>query len=147
MSRVTGRISGAVPVDDIEVSGFNGNISAVDSVGINTDGKREYFVSEMPSDLVLLCAHQYAMDGAVIMFGDGGVVLKLSNSELDDLKQLISQYSVFKKLCVVNRTYEILNEDLVSNDGDLVSSDVTVSDQAYVCEEAHSSIGNKYFNT
>ena len=34
--------------------------------GVNDDGKVEYYVQSMPSDLVLLCAHEYASDGAAV---------------------------------------------------------------------------------
>jgi hypothetical protein len=35
----------------------------------------EYYVSNMPSDMVLLSAHDYASDGAAILMKDSGVVL------------------------------------------------------------------------
>jgi len=55
------------PMSDIVVKGFNGAISSVDSVGVNDDGKKEYYIQSMPSDLCLLSANEYAKDGAAIL--------------------------------------------------------------------------------
>jgi hypothetical protein len=41
------------------VQGFNGSKSMVDAMGINSDGKKEYYISSMPHDLVLLSATDY----------------------------------------------------------------------------------------
>eukprot|EP01034_Spumella_vulgaris_P034104 gene34104-42052_t len=127
MSGVPDRLLSVVPLDrDIAINGFNGSRSTVTAVGSNRDNKREYYVEDMPSDLVLLCAQIYASDGAAVLYKDSGVVLKLDAEELQDLKQLISEYTVFKKLKVVNRTYEIDNS---------------------VGEEAMSSTAARYFNS
>lgn len=40
----------------ITIKGFNGSSSTVDAVGVNEDGKLEYYVKNMPSNLTLLCA-------------------------------------------------------------------------------------------
>jgi hypothetical protein len=47
---------------NVSVRGFNNSVSAVDSVGLNEDGKVEYYVPNMPSDMVLLSAHDGAAD-------------------------------------------------------------------------------------
>jgi hypothetical protein len=61
----------------------------------------------MPKDLVLLCAHEYASDGAAILFNDGGLVLKLSENEVEELRDYIKNYPVLKRLQVKNQTYEV----------------------------------------
>ena len=108
MSGADNRIVTKLSLDDnIKIVGFNGAASSPVSVGLNSDGKREYFVPSMPENLALLSAHSYAQDGAVILLGDGGVVLQLTPSELTDLKQKLSRYRAVKALCVRNRTYEV----------------------------------------
>ena len=95
---------------------------------MNRDEKREYFVKDMPSNLSLLCANMYASDGAAVLFKDEGFVLKLSDDELHIFKNFVAEFDVFKKLKVVNRTYEI--------------------DNTFVANEcAHSSTATRYFNT
>ena len=71
------------------IKGFNGNMSMVDSVGRNDDGKKEYFVSDMPSDMVLLSAHDYCKDGAAVLM-NSGVVLQLSVEESINYKSILS---------------------------------------------------------
>ena len=51
----------------IVITGFNGSESTVLHEGLNEDNKTEYYVPAMPKDLVLLCANEYAQDGAVIL--------------------------------------------------------------------------------
>ena len=114
----------------VTINGFNGSKSSVTTVGVNQDKKREYFVRDMPDNLALLCAHMYASDGAAILFRDGGVVVKLSDSELSQFKEYIAEFHVFKRLKVVNRTYEIDNSFVAS-----------------ASECAHSSTAANYFNT
>lgn len=66
MSGQPGRLTGGrveVPGDSIPVRGFNGSRSTVDAVGLNSDGKQEFFLRSMPPNLTLLSAHQYVQDG------------------------------------------------------------------------------------
>ena len=67
MSGVQGRIVNKVPINDVRIIGFNNSTSAVTAVGMNSDGIREYYVSSMPNDLVLLSGHAYSIGGAVIL--------------------------------------------------------------------------------
>jgi hypothetical protein len=76
-------------------------------VGTNGDDKSEYYVQQMPSNLVLLCAHDYAMDGAAVLFADDGVVLQLNEEQIAQLRDVISPWAVTKQLVVRNSTYEV----------------------------------------
>ena len=92
MSGVIGGIESTMCGDSIgvKIKGFNGLTSTVYSAGINADGKMEYYVKNMPSDLVLLCANEYAKEGAAILLPNSGVVLQLSDVERDDLEEHVS---------------------------------------------------------
>jgi hypothetical protein len=59
MSGVSDRLLDSTsPSSAVSVRGFNNSVSFVDSVGLtHEDGKMEYYVSNMPSDMVLLSAH------------------------------------------------------------------------------------------
>jgi hypothetical protein len=46
--------------EQITIKGFNGSSCAVDAVGVNEDGKIEYYVKHIPSNLTLLYAQDYA---------------------------------------------------------------------------------------
>jgi hypothetical protein len=125
MSGVRDRLldSAAAPAN-VSVRGFNNSVSAVDSVGLNEDGKVEYYVPNMPSDMVLLSAHDYARDGAAVLMADSGVVLRMSDEERSQLEAFISRFEVTKNLVVRNRTYEVVP-----------------------CEDAMSSTATRYFNS
>jgi len=97
------------PLSTIAVKGFNGTVSTVDTVGVNDDGKREYYIQNMPADLCLLSANEYAKDGAAILMEDDGVVLRLSSEEKERFREYISQFQKIKELVVRNRTYEVAN--------------------------------------
>jgi len=125
MSGVPDRIVSDIVHDpDVRIAGFNQSISRPSVEGLNADGKKEYFVPNMPADLVLLCAAAYAADGAVVLFKDSGVVLRLSEDEVQQLRQSLRNFSVAKKLIVKNRTYEVKN-DHACREGD---------DQCYACD-------------
>ena len=135
MSGVSGRLVNEKDTANIiQVKGFNGNISLVDSVGQNDDGKLEYYVRSMPSDMVLLCAHDYAKDGAAVLMEDSGVVIRLTPQEKEKLQQFIGQFHQVKQLTVNNRTYEVVQ------DNDAVESMI-------VSEEAMSNTATRYFNS
>ena len=79
MSGIKDRLQSVRETDsDIHIKGFNDTTSIVTNIGYNEDNKMEYNVSSMPKDLVLLCANDYAQDGAVILLRDEGYVIKLS---------------------------------------------------------------------
>ena len=101
------------PLSTIAVKGFNGTVSTVDKEGVNDDGKREYYLQNMPSDLCLLSANEYAKDGAAILMEDDGVVVQLSSDEKERFRDYISQFKKVKELVVRNRTYEVAHS---SND-------------------------------
>ena len=58
-----------------------------------TEGSKTNFVEDMPSDMVLLSAHDYAKDGAAILFGHYGVVLRLSQEEKERLESFVRDLS------------------------------------------------------
>jgi hypothetical protein len=112
MSGIYGRIrkdEELSPASDIVITGFNGTTSLVDSVGKNEDNMTEYYVPTMPKDLVLLCANDYAQQGAVILLPKSGFVLKLKNEEQEKFIKMIKQHEIRKTLTVKNRTYEVDN--------------------------------------
>ena len=78
------------PLSTIAVKGFNGTVSTVDKEGVNDDGKREYYLQNMPSDLCLLSANEYAKDGAAILMEDDGVVVQLSSGEKERFREYIT---------------------------------------------------------
>ena len=101
-----GRLEG-VEVCEMEVKGFDGGVRESGVIGVNEDGKKELYVEGMPKDLVLLCAKHYAEEGAAILFGEGGMVLRLSEEEKDKLKEQVMNYDVTKYLEVNNSTYRV----------------------------------------
>ena len=76
-------------------------------MGVNADGKEEFYVEDMPNRLTLLCAHAYCQDGCAVLFEDGGLVFKMTRAELAALKVFLSSYPVEKQLIVDNQTYEV----------------------------------------
>ena len=82
-------------------------MSSPQQLGLNKDGKREYYVPSMPENMALLSAHSYAQDGVVLLFEDGGAVLQLSSSERSEFQYDLLKYKKVKNLCVNNRTYEV----------------------------------------
>jgi len=142
MSGDASRIVTNLPCDysHVKIVGFNGSISSPDRVGLNADGKKEYYVPAMPENLALLSAHSYAADGAVVLLNDGGAVLRLSSSELEEFKCSLSKFEKTKELCVRNRTYEVCNNDSITSGVSLTSD--TTSDV-----EAMSNTAVRFFNT
>lgn len=163
MSGAEGRIlvRGAdFDVSKVIINGFNKSTSRVDDVGQNEDGKLEYFVSSMPANLVLLCAHDYARDGAVVLFGDCGFVYKLTDAEQRKLRVFVGQYQPWKTLAVHNRTYDVIETHqpalsaLSAEDrGPASATDTDEAmhesgpESAAVITEAVNSVANTYFNT
>eukprot|EP01041_Mallomonas_annulata_P002805 gene2805-5522_t len=152
MSGDSSRISNSNNVSQVTILGFNRSMSKPDRVGLNRDGKQEYYVSSMPSNLALLCAHAYAEDGAVILFGDGGMVLRLQSDQLNELKQFLSQYPKEKILRVNNRTYEVEDKTINMNDNTILNiidtNNVNESSNSSTdIESAFSNTAVRYFNT
>lgn len=112
MSGVPGRLLRRAPdvdVSNVVIKGFNDSKCGVDGVGVNADGKTEYLVSAMPSHLVLLCAHDYARDGAIVLYDDGGYVYNLTAEQRADVRVYMSQYAPSKVLEVRGRTYDVVD--------------------------------------
>ena len=123
--------------NNIRVKGFNNTVSPATSIGRNEDNKSELYVPSMPSNLVLLSAHDYAKDGCALLFEDFGILVQLTESEKQSfIQSLINRYPITKFLKVVNNTYEVVN----LTDSPLLSTDP-------VTESAHSSTASRYFNS
>jgi len=138
MSSIDGRIvSGSKSNPSVQIVGFNNSTSRPTKVGFNNDNKKEYFVPNMPKDLVLLCGHAYASDGAAILTKHGGMVIKLNSKELEQFLQFASQYPIIKKFKVNNNTYEVDNtHDIVDlDDSDNNSSLYDQHDECYTADE------------
>ena len=116
LSGVKGRITEMEKTHEIAISGFNGSRSAVDKVGVNRDGKLEYFLPDMPLGLVLLCANDYVQDGAAVLFPEDGKVLRLAAEQQDALRAFIAGFPVEKDLVVRNRTYEVATHSAEAED-------------------------------
>ena len=132
MSGIRGRIGPSIgPTMNLGIKGFNESISKVDSIGVNEDGKREYFVSAMPSHLALLCANSYVKDGAAVLFPGDGKVLRMTEDEQQRLRVFIEQFPITKSLMVHNNTYEVAQ-----------SAAVVVP-----VDDCNSSTATRYFNS
>jgi hypothetical protein len=133
--------------DPVPVAGFDGSIQYSSRVGLNADGKRELYVPSMPSSLVLLCAHAYASEGAAILLRDGGVVLRLQDNQIQDLKEFISKYPKVKTLTVSNRTYNVVEGADESQSAPQQQLIPAVTQQPSAVDTAFSSSANRYFNS
>ena len=141
MSGVIGRISNSgVPLTNIRINGFNNAGSMVNSVGVNCDGRKEYFVREMPSNLALLCANDYAHVGAVILLPESGRIIELNELEKSAFLSFIEQFSVYLQLKVENRTYEVCRTSCNESDRVLEIDNMHT-------ESANSGTATRYFNS
>ena len=141
MSGVPDRLHEPLPLPRVRIIGFNGTSSQPTTFGYNSDDKEEYYVPDMPSNLVLLCAHSYASDGAVILLEDGGMVIRLSPTELADFKSYIRhQYVTTKELDVKDRTY-------VVRDTPHDTADTIAELPCAAIEECFGQTATRYFNT
>jgi hypothetical protein len=134
VSGIPGRLSNDHPITydpPISITGFNNSTSSVTAQGINSDSKIEYYVKSMPSNLALLCAADYAQDGAIILLKDKGYILDLSDLDLNNLIKYILNFKISKNLIVRGNTYEV----------DFSNDYVNLPSVAY------SSTANKYFNS
>ncbi len=141
MSGVLGRISdSAKPQANIRINGFNNAGSMVNSVGVNSDGRKEYFVRDMPSNLALLCANDYAQIGAVVLLPESGSIIKLNELEKSAFLSFIEQFSVYLQLKVENRTYEVCRTSCDE-------SECVQKVELLHAESAHSGTATRYFNS
>lgn len=106
MSGVPGRLLSKSSVN-ASVQGFNGALERVDAVGANDDNRMEYFLSSMPRNLVLLSGHEYAKEGAAVLFPEDGRVVRLNVEEQTALREFLRPFPTVKELIVKNRTYEV----------------------------------------
>jgi hypothetical protein len=114
-------------------------------MGVNADGKEEYYVEDMPKHLTLLCANAYCTDGCAVLFEDGGLVLRMTKAELAALKEFLSSYPVKKHLVVNNRTYEVDHQATPEALTVIEVDEERARDP--VQEDAHSGIASRFFNT
>jgi len=151
MSGVPGRIAISKPDCGVQITGFNGSVSRSSAIGMNSDGKTEYFVESMPKDLVLLCGNAYASEGAAVLFKDSGVVLKLSEQQIHEFQSYIKQYPIIKELQVRNRTYEVKDSEIYQPEINPLSHPMGLlaKEQAFNAwlENALSTYASKFFNT
>ena len=117
----------------VNIVGFNGSKSKVTAVGLNDDGMVEYYVPEMPSGLVLVCAHDYTKnEGVVILREKDGFALSLNSEDKQLLEdKIINRCKMIKKLKVSKNTYEV--------DYD--------ADNTIQSEVGMSSVATRYFNS
>lgn len=107
MSGVGGRITD-IQIADNTIKGFKGEESKANLIGKNEDDKVELYVEDMPTDLVLLCANNYAEDGAVVLLPNYGLHLYMDDNERDEFEAFIRKYKTGKVMEVNNRTYEVI---------------------------------------
>ena len=126
----------------VRIVGFNSSGSTPSHIGLNHDGIEEYYVSDMPEHLTLLCANAYCQEGCAVLFADSGIVLRMTATELDGLKAFLRSYPVQKQLRVRNRTYEV---DPSSTSTQPLT--VELAHVAYTLEEALQGTASRFFNT
>lgn len=131
MSGVPGRLH-TTSTTQASVQGFNGALERVDAVGTNADSRMEYFLSSMPRNLVLLSGHEYAKEGAAVLFPEDGRVVRLTAEEQAALREFLRPFPTVKELIVKNRTYEVR---------------AAAADSNMCAEEAHSSTATRFFNS
>jgi len=156
MSAIDGRIVSASQFNpNVRIYGFNNSTSRPTQVGLNVDNKKEYLVPHMPKQLVLLCGHAYASDGAAILTKDGGMIIKLDENELEQFLAFASQYPILKRLKVRNNTYEIddsIIDSLPSDDDDFGYAAEELSYMSQLTDDCaefvySSNTATKHFNT
>ena len=126
----------------VRILGFNSSGSTPSHIGLNHDGKEEYYVSDMPEHLTLLCANAYCQDGCAVLFADGGLVLKMTAGELEGLKAFLKSYPVQKVLRVNNRTYEVDHKPYA-----IPQLEVEHVNLSMTLEEALQGTATRFFNT
>jgi len=155
MSGDHARLRDPLPIPHrVTITGFNSQSSSEPTMmGVNADGKQEYYVSDMPRHLTLLCANAYCQDGCAVLFANDGLVLRMSADELSELKNFLSSYPVTKHLRVRNRTYEVDEANIsdavfgVDTSTSCVSSAIEVVEYPVTTEAALNSTATRFFNT
>ena len=122
----------------VKIVGFNNTSSEPTSCGFNVDNIEEYYVSDMPTNLTLLCANAYCQDGCAVLFANDGLVLRMTKSELANLKEFLTNYPVIKTLKVRNRTNEVDQDN---------NPTIGVETSHTVYEDALQGTASRFFNT
>jgi len=108
-----GRLREVFPVNsphyNTQISGFNGTTSKIEAAGLNEDNKVEYYIPDMSPELCLLCARDYASEGAAFLFAQDGVVVRLNEEQMETIRSIVAEFTPLMKLKVVNNTYEVVN--------------------------------------
>lgn len=133
-------------IRDVVIKGFNNSVSSATTVGLNPDGKEEYFVASMPRNLALLCAHEYTKEGATVLFPDGGKVMQLTAEQQRQLKEFIRPFPLVKKLVVRNRTYEV-DQRAAPSPAAYSATVAPAAGKPPIVEEANSNTATRYFNS
>ena len=77
----------------VKIVGFNNTSSTPTTCGYNADNLEEYYVSDMPPNLTLLCANAYCQEGCAILFANDGLVLRMTPNELSSSKGIFTELS------------------------------------------------------
>ncbi len=91
----------------IRINGFNNSTSFVTHTGVNEYNKPEHYVQDMPEHLCLLCAYEFAREGAAILMESGGCVIRIQPEQMGEFLAYIKQFPTLLKLSVKNQTYEV----------------------------------------
>ena len=93
----------------IRIQGFNGMQESTRTVGSNKEGFDTALLQpqQMPVDLELLCAHDYASLGAVVLHAHGGSVLRLDDQERQRFLEYIAHLREVMRLKVHRKIYEV----------------------------------------
>ena len=122
-----------IPSKPISIGGVSGDEGLrVHTSGVNADGKREFYTPGQ-ANLALLSAQAYAEDGCILLFKDKGYVLKLNETEIQEVKDtMLNNYKTKHNLKVVRNVYYMDREN----------TEVTES-EIHQCMNAQT----RYFNT
>jgi len=124
---------------------FNGNASISGRIGTNRDGFTVHEINDMPPNLTLLAASQYASKGAVVLFQEKGVIIKGSKLEIENFRKFVDQQTVFLNLKVVRGTYEVSRDDGLDKK-DKEDKKVDITENLFGEEEEEECGGVTYFN-
>ena len=94
---------------NIRIQGFNGAVESTSVIGLNAEGFKSALLGsdQMPLDLELLCARDYASLGAVVLHADGGSVLKLDGQQRQRFLKYIARLQEVLRLKVNRNVYEV----------------------------------------
>ncbi len=129
----------------IRINGFNNSTSFVTHSGVNEYNKPEHYVEDMPEHLCLLCAYEFARDGAAILMESGGCVIRIQPEQMGEFMAYIKQFPTLLKLSVKNQTYEVDHtSDTAAFSAETVSTTPDLNEEEIL--EA-CAVGTMFFNT